>query len=291
MDTLKRLLLQLYFRGTSSYRRRTVHEWMRRGRAPIVVPVFHRIADDRANNWTTRTSEFCEAIFWLKEKFDLISLDEAQRRIESGANHRPSVSLTFDDGYAVNCERALPLLIELGIPCTYFVSTHPVLDGAAFEHDRAMGNYLAPNSLGELRALAAAGIEIGAHTRTHVDLGRVCDAERLFDELVIARSDLEAALGVPVRYFAFPFGLHQNLTAAAFRLAREAGYAGVCSAYGGYNFPGDDAFHLQRRCVDGQIIRLKNWASIDPLHLRRIERFDYQQPLPPREAAVSGAIR
>ncbi len=64
--------------------------------------------------------------------------------------------------------------------------------------------------------------------------------------MVAAGEELQAALGRPVRYFAFPFGLHANLNAAAFALARGAGYEAVCSGYGGFNFPGDDAFHLQR---------------------------------------------
>jgi len=290
MEIIKPLLLHLYLRGTVRYRNRSVRELAREGRAPIVVPVFHRIADDRANDWTTSTAEFREAILWLKENFEPISLEEAQRRIRSGRNDRASVSITFDDGYAVNCEYALPLLIEEGIPCTYFVSSRPVLEGTPFGHDSAMGKYFAPNRVGELRQLAEAGVEIGAHTRTHVDLGRLRDTDRLFDELVTARNELEAALSVPIRYFAFPFGMHRNLSAAAFRLAREAGYAGVCSAYGGYNFPGDDAFHIQRRCVDGMTVRLKNWATLDPLHRRRIQRFNYQDKLMPPELAVLGTV-
>jgi hypothetical protein len=106
---------------------------------------------------------------------------------------------------------------------------------------------------------------------------------------VAARDDLQDAIGARVRYFAFPFGLHCNLSAPAFHLAREAGYEGVCSAYGGYNFPGDDAFHIQRRCVDGAAIVLKNWAVLDPLRYGRIQRFEYQQqgrlPMP----AVAGS--
>ena len=73
------------------------------GQAPISVLIFHRIADDRANYWTTPTQTFVQAIRWLKPRFDLISLAEAQRRIRAGANHRAAVSITFDDGYAENC--------------------------------------------------------------------------------------------------------------------------------------------------------------------------------------------
>ena len=41
----------------------------------------------------------------------------------------------------------------------------------------------------------------------------------------------------------------------------------VCSAYGDYNFPGDDPFHIRRIHVD-DMLRLKNWGTIDPRRLR-----------------------
>ena len=59
-------------------------------------------------------------------------------------------------------------------------------------------------------------------------------------------------------------------------MARQAGYAGVCSAYGGFNFPGDDPFHLQRIPVDDDMIRLKNWVTMDPRKLRT-RRFEYRE--------------
>lgn len=290
MESIKPFLRSVYFAATRGYRSRTVRRLALAGRAPMVVPVFHRIADDNANDWTTSTEDFRESVHWLKEHFDLVSLEEMQRRIESSFNDRPSATITFDDGYAVNCDYALPLLVDEGIPCTYFVSADPVLNGTPFEHDRAMGNSFAPNTVEELRQFAATGIDVGAHTRTHADLAQVRDIHRLVDEMVTARNDLENALAAPIRYFAFPFGEHHNLSRTAFRLAREAGYAGVCSAYGGYNFAGDDPFHIQRRCVDGKSILLKNWALFDPLHLRRIERFEYQPDGASHGLAVSEAM-
>ena len=81
-----------------------------------------------------------------------------------------------------------------------------------------------------------------------------------------------------MRYFAFPFGLKRNLNPAAFRLAREAGYDAVCSAYGGFNFPGDDPFHLQRIHGDDEMARFKNLAFYDPWRQGRIERYQ-DEPL------------
>jgi peptidoglycan/xylan/chitin deacetylase (PgdA/CDA1 family) len=272
MDQWRRFLLTLYRQASGPYRQRRQSRMTAAGRAPISVLVFHRIADDRANAWTTPTRTFLQAIRWLKPRFDMISLEQAQSRLRAGSNPRPAVAITFDDGYAVNCRLALPLLIEERIPCTYFVCTQPVLEGTPFAHDQAMGNHLRPNSIEQLRSLSRAGIEIGAHSRTHPDFGRITDPATLRDELVIARDELADAIGQPIRYFAFPFGGPRNLTADAFQLARSAGYEGVLSAYGGYNFADGDPFHLKRRGAEGSMARLKNWTTFDPLHDRRIRR-------------------
>jgi len=270
------LLLELYYRASCPYR----WWWHRRAaaahREPVVVLFYHRIADDRANAWTTSHRHFARQIEWLARHFQIVSLEEAQRRIRVG-NDRPCASITFDDGYAENCRAAIPTLIRRRIPCTYFVTLDHVLHGEPFAHDVAQGNRFAPNSLKQLRAMAGAGIEIGAHTYTHPDLARITDEDRLRREVVEAGRELADLLGRPVRYFAFPFGQRENLTSRAFQLAREAGYEAVCSAYGGYNFPGDDPFHLQRIHVDDDLVRLKNRATVDP---RKIEtpRFTYEVP-------------
>jgi len=248
------------------------------GRAPIMVLFYHRIAKVADNAWTCSDDMFVRQIRWLRSHFDLVSLTEAQQRIRRGENDRPCVSITFDDGYADNCREALPFLIREQVPCTYFVTTKNVLTGEPFPHDIALGKPLQPNSLEELKKLASCGIEIGAHTRTHADLGRINDTQRLHDEIVVAGTDLQRALDTPIRYFAFPYGHPQNMSSAACLIAHDAGYEGICSAYGGFNFPGDDAFHLQRIPVDNDLIRLKNWTTVDP-RKQRTPRYEYESRL------------
>lgn len=282
MPLWKKMLLFTYYHATLPVRHGRNRRSARAGNAPIMVLIYHRIADDWANEWTTRTDVFVKQIRWLQRHFEFVSLEEAQRRIRAKSNHRPCVSITFDDGYASNCRTALPLLIKERIPTTYFVTSDCVLKRRAFEHDLTMGNRFEPNTLEQLRELVNAGIEIGAHTRTHADLGRVSDPGVLHDEVVTAGEELQAALGVQIRYFAFPFGQHAHLSAEAFHLADEAGYEAACSAYGGYNFPGDDAFHLQRIGVHGPLSRLKNWTTVDPVKQLRIKRYFYPPAPVPR---------
>ncbi len=204
MGPAKKLAAQFYYHGTLGYR------WWRWRRActarqaPIGILVFHRVANDRANRWTTSNSTFTRAIRWLRENVELVSLAEVQQRVSSGRNDRARMSITFDDGYAENCQHAMPLLIEQKIPCTYFVSVNPVLKGVPFEHDVVNGQRLAPNTICQLRSLSDCGVEIGAHTRTHADLGQITCRAPLLDEIVYARDDLQEALGRRSSIFRFP---------------------------------------------------------------------------------------
>ncbi len=268
------LLHLAYYGGSLPCRRLIRGRLSARGTMPILVLFYHRIADDGAQIGTHSNRLFQKQIRWLQQHCDLISLEEAQRRIRSGYNDRLAACITFDDGYAENCDQALPFLIEQQIPCTYFVSSWHVLEGRRFEHDLKAGLFALPNTVEQLRWMARSGIEIGADTRTHADLGQINDEDGLRNQVVGAAQELQTAIGTPIRYFAFPFGLPQNLNARAFQIARDFGYEGVCSAYGDYNFPGDDAFHIRRIHVD-DMLRLKNWATINPRRLQPAHSFEY----------------
>ena len=65
-----------------------------------------------------------------------------------------------------------------------------------------------------------------------------------------------------------------------FAMARRCGYEAVCSAYGGFNYPGGDAFHLVRIAVDNNLIGLKNWVTGDP-RKAHTPRFEYPRPAEP----------
>ena len=274
MPLWKSFFLTLYYHCSRLYRRSYLQKARKGHRVPLIVLFYHRVADYEANSWTTSNKIFHSQISWMESRFKLVSLEEAQRRIRSGVNDQSCVSITFDDGYAENCEQAIPLLIKKQIPCTYFVTVQNVTEEKPFLHDVVQGNSVPPNNLDQLRDMVNAGIEIGAHALTHIDLGQVSDEQQLYEEVVTSREKLQKALGKTVKYFAFPYGHYVNLNPRAFDLANEAGYEAVCSAYGGYNFPGDDAFHLQRVCPENSLIRLKNWVTIDP-RKTKTPRFTY----------------
>lgn len=273
LDSIKTPLLDLYYLATLPQRKHAAVTREEKRQVPVICLFYHRIADENPNDWTLSNEMFRKQISWLDERFEIVSLAEAQQRVAAEANDRPTVSITFDDGYADNCDVALPWLIDKEIPFTYFVTTDNMKSGEPFPHDVRNGCPLAPNSAQQIRELAAAGVEIGAHTRSHTDLGSIVDEDTLFDEIVGSKRDLEELTERPVRYFAFPFGLPENLSTAGFRIAFEAGLWGVCSAYGGYNLPGDDSFHLQRIHGDPEWSRFRNWLTVDPRKLKRERQF------------------
>jgi peptidoglycan/xylan/chitin deacetylase (PgdA/CDA1 family) len=279
VTTFTDYLVETYYLATLPARRCAAIKRAARAAEPVRVMFYHRVADVHPNDWTMSTKLFAAQISWLHERFDIVSLAEAQARLESGRNRVPTAAITFDDGYADNMQFAVPWLLRERIPFTYFVSTNHVLRGEPFPHDVEAGVPLAANTAEDVRRMADAGVEIGGHTQSHADLGRWLPAPQLASEIGGCKRELEEVIGREVRYFAFPYGLPQNISAEAVRVAYESGYRAVCSAYGGYNFPGDDAFHIRRFHADPSMSRFKNWLTVDPRKLRsepRIDLVDYR---------------
>lgn len=274
MNPVKKFALNSYLALTSPLRWMWGSTLAKENRYPVSILFYHRVSDVHPNPWTISTAEFERHMEWLRKNFEIISLSKVQERMVSG-NNRPAVAITFDDGYADNCLTAIPYLVNHQIPATYFVNNKFIQSGQSFPHDKELGVHLPPNGIESLRLMSRSGIEIGAHTRSHVDLGQVNDPQVLFDELVVARDELEDLLDCPVKYFAFPYGQKENLNDEVFRLAKLYGFAGVCSAYGGVNSPGSNPFHLQRIHADPEFARIRNWLTLDP---RTLLRSSYPMP-------------
>ncbi|PQO45550.1 polysaccharide deacetylase family protein [Blastopirellula marina] len=274
MNALKSAILDTYIATTWPWRTRFRAVQSRVGMAPVMVLFYHRVADHDLTPWTITNDDFRRHLDWLQAKFELVSLAESQRRIATRFNMRPCVSITFDDGYAENCDQAIGELNARQIPATYFVTLANVVSGEPFPHDVKLGMNAPPNTIDQLREMVAGGnIEIGGHTRTHADLGAIHDPDKLQDEVIDASQELGELVGQSIRYFAFPFGQCANLNDVAINMLRKHGILGFCSAYGGYNFPGDDPYHIQRIHGDRELSRLRNWLTVDPRKLAAVHRY------------------
>jgi peptidoglycan/xylan/chitin deacetylase (PgdA/CDA1 family) len=68
-------------------------------------------------------SEFRAQMELLRRDYHPLGLDEVLENLKSGKpSPKRSVVITFDDGYTDNCEVAMPLLNQLGIPATFYVT-------------------------------------------------------------------------------------------------------------------------------------------------------------------------
>jgi peptidoglycan/xylan/chitin deacetylase (PgdA/CDA1 family) len=98
----------------------------------------------------------------------------------------------------------------------------------------------------QVRALHAAGMEIGAHTVTHPILAEI-PLRRARDEMDASRARLERITGAPVRFFAYPNGgPRRDYFADHAALARELGFDAAVSTAWGAAGPGDDLYQIPR---------------------------------------------
>jgi peptidoglycan/xylan/chitin deacetylase (PgdA/CDA1 family) len=115
-----------------------------------------------------------------------------------------AVALTFDDGFRNFNRHALPVLREYGFPATVFVVS---------ERCGGWNDWVQPDGIPrlelmgwrELEEVAAAGVELGAHTATHPHMNGLDDS-CLERELVSSKDAIEGHIGRAVTTFAYPYG-------------------------------------------------------------------------------------
>jgi peptidoglycan/xylan/chitin deacetylase (PgdA/CDA1 family) len=108
---------------------------------------------------------------------------------------RGLVTLTFDDGWEENIDTAIPLMDRYGVKSNQFYATTFIQNSD--EQD----------PIGTINAIKNKGHEMGSHTITHPDLTKVSGAQ-LTRELRDSKSYLQTVLGVPINYFATPYGAY-----------------------------------------------------------------------------------
>jgi peptidoglycan/xylan/chitin deacetylase (PgdA/CDA1 family) len=97
-------------------------------RAAILL--YHRVAEARCDPHALCVSpvRFREQMLRLREAAEPVGLGELARRLFAGEPLGGGVAVTFDDGTLDHLDTASPILLELGIPGTFFVTTDG-LDG------------------------------------------------------------------------------------------------------------------------------------------------------------------
>ncbi|MCA9057765.1 MAG: polysaccharide deacetylase family protein [Planctomycetaceae bacterium] len=224
-----------------------VRNWYRRftGTFPLVV-LYHHVITERPHFLGMSTDQFLHQMQYLRRYYDIVDLKTGMERLRSGRISRPTVVLTLDDGYRDNVINLRAAALDGDVPATLYVCPGHIETQQAFGHDVQRGHDdFPPMSWDELRCLEAWGFHFGAHTRFHFDCGSH-DEATLIDQIAVCRRELEAQVGHEVPDFSYPFGLPQNISERAFRIAHD-NYQTVATAYGGVNRCGqEDPQHLYR---------------------------------------------
>ncbi len=190
--------------------------------------------------------------------FAFVTLAELARRAGGGTPEPGLAAVTFDDGMRNNHAVALPILQQYGIPATVYVTIGFIGGSSPWIGEGGDGAMMEES---ELRELAAAGWELGAHTMTHPDLSTLAydDCRR---EIEDSRHALEEIAAVEVETFAYPFGRYGEAAVAA---ARDAGLlAAVTTGSGSW-----EPYTMTRAMI----------GAIDPLAVVSLKLTDRYEPL------------
>jgi len=192
---------------------------------------------------------------FLERHFEFIDLDGLVSMF--GSREFPSeltATITFDDGLQSFYDHALPVVDEMGIPVTNYVTSGVVdsmfwLDkprdkivlredfksnyaneyASRSFNERGTESEVMPGlTLEELReADKHSHVTIGAHSVSHKALTETSyDVCR--EEIFESKAQLEMMLGHPVSHFAYPYGLFSSREA---ELVREAGFVSAAAFF------------------------------------------------------------
>jgi peptidoglycan/xylan/chitin deacetylase (PgdA/CDA1 family) len=198
-----------------------VHALRRIRRQRSVILGYHGISDSRVRDdlslLLVSPARFRRQMeLMLAAGFRFVTLSELPREDDCGPPPPGFAVVTFDDGMHNNHSIALPILRELLIPATVFVTIDFIGGWSPWISADGDGAMLGES---ELRDLAHEGWELGAHTMTHPDLSALT-YEECRQEIAQSREVLERRFGVAVQTFAYPFG---HYGPAAMAAARDAG--------------------------------------------------------------------
>jgi peptidoglycan/xylan/chitin deacetylase (PgdA/CDA1 family) len=201
----------------------------------VAVIGYHRV-EDVEHPLAVRSATFAAHMAVLagqRQRRPVLPLEEAMDRLAAGTAPRRSVAVTFDDAWADNHRNALGPLVQCAIPAILYVPS------------RLLGRpgYLTRSQLLEM---AASGVTVGAHSRTHADL-RACGDADLEHEVRGSRDDLEELLGKPVTSFAYPAGLEDGRVRAA---VARAGFSSAVTTVRGWTRAGVDRHRVPRSFME-----------------------------------------
>lgn len=202
------------------------------------ILMLHRVVEQRnegENRELEITPEFLKQTIddYRRQGYRFVSIDETCNIISRGRTDHPFVCLTFDDGYQDNYDIAYPILKQMNVPFTIYITT-------GFIDNRLPMWWYKGDNLGigtdSLKALDADTLcTIGAHTISHTKLDTLSPEEQI-KEIKQSLQELEALLGHPIRHFSYPHGSYNDDT---LKIVNGCHFVSALCAWGGSIRKGD----------------------------------------------------
>jgi peptidoglycan/xylan/chitin deacetylase (PgdA/CDA1 family) len=208
---------------------------------------------------STQPGLFREQMEWLKEHTRVQSLGDL---IDGNGrtDGRPAVALTFDDGYEDGHSHALPILMDLDLPATFFLTAGFLeKDPRVLQHMAGLWGCdlddLVPLSWEQVADLRGCGMEIGSHSYSHGNLANM-SPNQVVQELRGSRDLIGERLGTTIDLFAYPFGKPRiHFTSATAEMTKVSGYrAAVAVTHRGVK-ESDSLYRIPRFFADGDTAR------------------------------------
>ena len=205
-----------------------------------VILMYHSVSNREDYFFPVSEENFSKQIEFLhKSGRSVISLNELEKRIQSGQALSGEVVITFDDGYRDNFTQAFPILKKYNFPFIIFVTTSLV-----GKSDKRNFEMLTDSDLKEMHASGLVDIE--PHTMTHPKLSKLSSDEAR-KEILGSKVYLEKLLSKKCEYFAYPFG---NYDATTVDVVRELGFKYAVTVKEGTEDVVGDVYQLKRNSID-----------------------------------------
>ncbi len=211
------------------------------------ILLYHSVDAFKKGDMNVRTSEFEKQLDFLKNRFAVTSLAEALQSLDQGQlPDRPSVAITFDDGYENNYYVVYPLLRKKAFPAAIFLLT----SGKENRKTGHLGDdYVNDSKLLEweqIREMSHSDlITFGSHGQTHQRL-KSLQPEKLIEEITLSKEKIESEVGRPALFFSYPYGTYEDFDRKTEDEVRQAGYTAAFSAMFGTNASRANRFALRR---------------------------------------------
>lgn len=216
---------------------------------PIPILLYHSVGRTDAPayaRWCIAPERFAEHLDALVDAgYTFLTVSQLVDATATGNLPERPMAITFDDGRADFARNAVAPMAERGIRSTMYVVTGRV--GGTSDWLAIAGEREQPMmGWSQIADAAAAGVEIGAHSVSHVELDTVPRSVAA-EEVRRSRVELGEALGDTIRSFAYPHGYY---SAGVRQLVQDAGFDSACAVYDRWSSDRDDRFGLSRLIVD-----------------------------------------